>query len=227
MYRILPKQLVFVGFAWLVLGTLAFANLVQTFGLGVKWSGVPALAWLVLNGLLWNPIWRWIWRKVPALNKWFPDLNGEWDVELCSNWARQVQVLDAAAGNGKAIDMRLCLETELAPLTPVKLRAEITQTWWSFEMAMWNPEGTTPIDRSDTISVDPIRRKGLRPAGICYFFKQRNVTGNVSDDNEFYGAARLTYDPKTDKLSGLTWTARMWQRAMNTGGPIVFTRVVD
>ena len=227
MYRILPKKLIFIAFGWLVLGLLAITHAVGDIsGLALRSTGVPAMAWLVLSAILWNPVWRRVWRRFPALNKWiFPDLNGEWDVELCSNWARQIQLLEAAASENSIFDIRRCSESDLAALEPIKLRAEIMQSWWSLEMHLSNPQGTTPIDRSDTINIDPIRREGLRPAGICYFFKQVNRTANLADDAEFMGAARLDYDLKSDRLSGLFWTARMWPRAMNTAGSITFTRL--
>ena len=228
MYRILPKKVVVAAIAWLALGLYLVGSLIGDLTAhGVKLTAIPALTWIVLNALLWNPVWRWLWKKFPALSRWvFPDLNGEWDVELCSNWPRQLQLLEAAASAERQVDMRKCDVGELAALTPMQLRAEIHQTWWDFEMVLYNPRGDTPIDRSNTVSVDPFPRAGLQPPGICYFYKQQNATDNVSDDNEFYGAARLTYDFKTGRLTGLAWTARMWPRAMNTAGPITFKRRV-
>lgn len=226
MYRIFSKKVVVAAIIWLALGLVMLGqSLSDLFELDFKLSSIPLLAWLLLNAVLWNPVWRWFWKKVPKLNEWvFPDLNGVWDVELCSNWPRQAQMLDAAASTEHAIDMRRCAEADLAALTPIKLEAEIHQTWFGFDMLLYNPRGDTPIDRSDTISVDPFPRVGLRRPGICYFYKQLNATDNVADEAEFYGAARLEYDFKKDQLIGLAWTARMWRQAMNTAGAITFTR---
>jgi len=226
MYRILPKKLVVFAIVWLALGMLMLGQalgslLVFKFNL----TAVPLLVWALLNTVLWNPVWRWLWKKFPKLSEWvFPDLNGTWEVELCSNWPRQAQMLEAAASKSRAIDMRYCPEEDLAPLTPIRLEAQIHQTWFGFDMHFYNPKGSTPIDRSDTISVDPFARTGLRCPGICYFYKQVNATDNVADDAEFYGAARLEYDIMKDQLVGLAWTARMWRQAMNTAGSIRFTR---
>lgn len=226
MYRIFSKKVVVAAVIWLALGLVMLGqSLVDLFKFDFKFSSIPLLAWLLLNAVLCNPAWRWFWKKVPKLNEWvFPDLNGVWDVELCSNWPRQAQMLDAAASTEHAIDMRRCAEADLAALTPIKLEAEIHQTWFGFDMLLYNPRGDTPIDRSDTISVDPFPRVGLRRPGICYFYKQVNATDNVADEAEFYGAARLEYDFKKDQLIGLAWTARMWRQAMNTAGAITFTR---
>ena len=226
MYRILPKKCIFFALAWLVIGLLLTAHAIEEFAsVGIRISTVPSAAWIVFNLLLLNPVWRWIWKKVPSLNRWvFPDLNGVWDVELCSNWPRQLQLLELAMALDRRIDMRMCDVEDLAPLSPIHLRAEIRQTWWDFEMVLCNPRGDTPIDRSNTISVDPFRRAGMQPPGICYFYEQQNATDNVSDDTMFFGAAKLTYDFKHDQLEGLAWTARMWRRAINTAGPITFRR---
>jgi hypothetical protein len=227
MYRILPKHLILIGFGWVVLG------LVEVFGLSNRILGThletisaPEYGWLLLTYVfLLNPVWRFIWKFIPALNRWFPDLNGTWDVELRSNWTRQEQMLEAADHKTAAIDMRLCPETSLAALKPMHLRAEISQSWWQIEISLTNPAGNSPMKESLTFAVEAFAKKGLRSAGIAYFFKQANATANVSDDNEFYGAARLSYQHQTNTLEGIFWSARMWQRAINTAGTIRFTRV--
>jgi hypothetical protein len=227
MYRILSKTVIFVGFAWLVVGIfLLLGNLQNFINFQYRITIIPTVAWIALSILLLNPVWRLAWRLVPPLNKWvFPDLNGKWRVELYSNWPRQAQLLDAAKSTEQTIDMRLCNQDELAELTPLILEAEIYQTWWSFDMRLHNPGRTSPIDKSDTITVDPFPRKGLQSPGIMYFYEQENDTDNVSDSDRFFGAARLIYDFDKDELSGLTWTARMWERAMNTAAKVSFTRI--
>lgn len=40
----------------------------------------------ILAGIA-NFTWRWLWRRVPSLNRWlFPDLNGTWTGTLQSTW---------------------------------------------------------------------------------------------------------------------------------------------
>jgi len=227
MYRILPKKVMFIGFAWFVVGLfLLLGSLQQLITFEYRISIVPTIAWVALSVLLLNPVWRFAWRLVPPLNKWiFPDLNGKWKVEFYSNWSRQVQLLDAAKSTEYTIDMRVCDESELAELKPLILEADISQTWWSFDMRLHNRDRNSPIDKSDTIAVDPFPRKGLQPPGVLYFYEQENDTANVSDSDRFFGAARLVYDFEKDELSGLAWTARMWDRAMNTAAKVRFTRI--
>lgn len=227
MYRILPKKTIFIAFAWLVVGLALFAwpTVEVLLQQELRWAAIPAVAWIVLSSIAANPVWRFLWRVCPSLNQWFPDLNGDWEVELFSNWPRQEQLLTAAASKREMFDMRHAPEAELAPMTSIILSARITQTWWSIEMKMTNPKNDTPIESSETLFVEPIARKGIYPAGICYFYKQTNDTDNVSDNTEFYGAARLNYDAENDQLCGTAWTARMWRRAMNTAGKVTFTRL--
>jgi len=61
-------------------------------------SGIDSLslavrAAAVLNVLLWGVSaagWRYIWKWFPKLGEWiYPDLNGEWDVEINWHWANK------------------------------------------------------------------------------------------------------------------------------------------
>lgn len=229
MYRIFPKKVVFAFIAWIVIGVyVLFDFLGGVINSGLRISAIPVAAWMLTYILLLNPVWRFFWNILPILNKWvFPDLNGKWRVDLHSNWSRQLQLLEAAKSKTELLDIRGCDESELAELTHKVLEAEISQGWWTFEMKLRNPDNDSPIEKSLTISIDPFRRDGLRNPGICYIYKQENDTDNVSDDAEFYGAARLEYDLEQDKLEGLVWTARMWKRAMNTASKAVFTRLPE
>lgn len=229
MYRIFPKKIVFLSIAWLVVGVyFTFDALSSLTHFTFRISVIPAFGWLLANALLLNPVWRFLWARCPFLQKHvFPDLNGKWKVELYSNWPRQLQLLEAAQSRDLVLNMRSCPESELAVLTPVVLEAEISQSWWAFEIKLYNPTSNTPIRKSNTISVDPFPRNGFRDPGICYIYKQENTTDNILDDIEFYGAARLEYDFEKGHLEGLVWTARMWRRAMNTASKAVFTRIVD
>ncbi|ACB83240.1 conserved hypothetical protein [Methylorubrum populi BJ001] len=225
MYRILDKKILVLALAWLVIGLVMLSQLAhQVASFELRLSAIPGLAWMILSGILLNPVWRFVWRKVPRLGRWFPDLNGFWDVEVKSNWSRQVQLLDAAIDAKNCIDMRHVSADQLAELSNINLLAEITQTWWGLEMTLTNPGEASPLRRSDTIVIEPISGKGHRPPGICYFYKQSSVSDNVFDDPEFYGAAQLTYDRESDILEGFFSTSRMWRRAMNTAGTVTFTR---
>lgn len=229
MYRVLSKKIVFAAIAWFVIGLyVVFDSLEGLWNFSFRVTLIPTLAWILLNAMLWDPVWRFLWKKYPRLQKtFFPDLNGKWEVELFSNWPRQLQILEAANSSNTIIDMRTCPAEELAQLTPIRLEAKICQNWWKFEMKLYNPEKNTPIEKSNTISVDPFPKDGFRNPGICYFYEQENTTSNLADDNRFYGAARLEYDFEEDQLVGHAWTMRKWERAINTAAKLKFTRIAD
>jgi len=224
MYRLIPNQFFVVAIVWLTMGFMfALPALSQWLKFDFRISIIPIFVWSLLNLLLWKPVWRFVWRLFPVLSKWFPDLNGKWKVTLCSNWSRQEQMLETSRSGD--FDMRSAAKEDLAPLQSAEFQAEIDQTWWKVEMKLRNPLQNTPIKQSDSIYIEPCPGSGLRQPTIMYFFKQTNQTDNVSDDIEFYGSARLEYDADKDRLDGTFWTARMWRRAMNTAGTVVFTRL--
>src|SRR3546814_8761011 len=90
MYRIIPHKLLYTIVAWLILGVyLGVNSIAQWLQAELRLSSAITLGWMLISALLLNPVWRWVWKKVPPLGRWiFPDLNGEWDVEIVSNHSR-------------------------------------------------------------------------------------------------------------------------------------------
>lgn len=232
MYRIFPAKSFAYLVALLAVGVfLAIELVTDAFGIKVRTLAIPGIVWLLLVGLTFNPIWRWVWVRskaisfLPDLNdKVFPDLNGEWEVLLESNWTRQEQLLDASGDRRKSFDPRTCDADDLAPLKSMTLKAEITQSWWTIKITVTNPAGDSPIKESNTYSVVPRKKTESEPATLCYFYDQVNDTDNQADDPVFNAAACLTYELKNDTLEGTFWTARQWRRAINTAGKITLTR---
>jgi hypothetical protein len=84
------------------------------------------------------------------LRNWFPDLNGEYDVELHPNWPIQ-RMLEAAAG-GDRFDPRAA-DTKLPGLAITNLRATVDVGFYNVHVDMWleNPdEAGSIIDHSRT-----------------------------------------------------------------------------
>lgn len=227
MYKVIPHKVLFLILGWLLIGCVAGVNAFNEL-VADDWLGsgqAITIGWCIVSAFAWNPVWRFFWKKFPKLHRLiYPDLNGQWEVDMASNWSIHRQVIDAATGRTSTFDIDQCPECELAQLLPVKLKAEIHQTWFTIEIKIWNPANDTSIKRSDVISADPFGSSGLKPAGLFYFFKQVNDKVRLADDTEFYGAARVEYDADTDTLEGLFWTARMWDRGMNTAGKITYRR---
>ncbi|MBL4859164.1 MAG: hypothetical protein JKY36_08260 [Erythrobacter sp.] len=232
MYRIFPARSFAYLVAMLAVGVfLAIELVTDAFGIEVRILAIPGIVWGILLALSFNPIWRPVWaftKSVPWLpdlnEKVFPDLNGEWDMKLESNWSRQEQLLDAACEGSKTFDPRTCDADELAPLKSMNLKAAIEQSWWSIKITVTNLAADSPIKESKTFIVMPRRKTANEPASLCYFYDQTNDTDNQADDPVFSAAACLTYSGDRDRLEGTFWTARQWRRAINTAGRMVLTR---
>lgn len=232
MYRIFPAKSFAYLVALLAVGVFLFIELVtDAFGIEVRVLAIPGIVWVLLLALTFNPVWRWFWARsreiswLPDLNdKVFPDLNGEWEVLLESNWSRQEQLLVAAADRRKSFDPRTCNAAALAPLKQMILKAEIAQSWWSIKMTVTNPAADSPMKESNTYIVMPRKKTENAPPSLCYFYDQTNDTDNQADDPVFSAAACITYDLKSNTLEGTFWTARQWRRAINTAGKITITK---
>lgn len=232
MYRIFPARSFAYLVAMLTMGVFLIIELAtDAFGIEVRILAIPGIVWGILLVLSFNPGWRPVWAFtkgvswLPDLNDIvFPDLNGEWNMRLESNWSRQEQLLDAASDNRRSFDPRTCKEDELAPLKSMNLKAEIEQSWWNINITVKNPTADSPIKESKTFVVMPRKKTVNEPSSLCYFYDQTNDTDNQADDPVFSAAACLTYNAKEDCLEGTFWTARQWRRAINTAGKIVLTR---
>jgi hypothetical protein len=209
---------------------ITFANRVildgagLTIGIGLTVSVVQVLIALVLVSPLWRKFWKW-W---PQLNNWiYPDLNGEWDVELTSNWPRIDALLKTANGELPQLDFRQGNPSLLPAMGSYKMKAEITQSWSTFEIQLWNPGQIGPIKESRTLLVEPFRKNEGRRHGLAYIFEQRNDTEEIGDNDAFCGAAWIELDRNDPKvLCGKMWTNRMWERGMNTAAKLTFRRAM-
>ena len=228
MFKAFPPRIIIFVAVWLTimlyaglsaLAPMLFEEPVPILGLVV--AGVQFIFTLFFV----TPLWRSVWRWVPQFNQWvYPDLNGEWDVELKFNWPRIDALMKAARGEGERLDYRTATETDMPPLGTMRLRARIKQSWLKMSMLMWNPDDSTPIRESNTRLIYPVRDEDGRH-GIAYIFQQKSETDNVADDSSFRGAAWLVVDHSNpDILRGEMWTDRMWRHGMNTAGTVELTR---
>jgi hypothetical protein len=229
MFKMFPPTFFVVPVAWLTVllltGLNAATPILEQFGISPQRSWVVFCTQAILTAFFVTPAWRILWWMIPAFNRWvYPNLDGEWDVDVLSNWPRIDATLKAANGETAPIDMRNAGESALPPLGAFKMRARITQSWATMKVVLWNPTGQGPIKESQTLAVQPFRGEEGRH-GLVYVFEQENNQTVVSDDRKFFGAARLVVDLHNPKvLSGYMWTDRMWRRGMNTAAEIHLTR---
>ncbi|MFZ1679649.1 MAG: hypothetical protein WAT70_01410 [Rhizobiaceae bacterium] len=188
------------------------------------------------------------WRLIAALpvvgdrfeNSIFPDLNGEWDAELHSNWPR----IEAMSKASVSLDAPRYdpLRFEGVPLQIVRKKAKINQNWTKVTMTMVDaplsssasPTPETAIvngnqnklmHRSETIAFDLLRDSSGRPQ-LAYVFKQENDPAYAmpTSDDEFLGAAFLTLDETGDRLAGKYFQHQGCNKGFNSAGFISLSR---
>ena len=113
MYKIFPLRSLTYLISFLTLTVFLVIELAtDAFGFEVRLLAIPGIVWVILLGFAFNPIWRKIWSwsaKIPFIpdlnDKIFPDLNGEWEMLLESNWSRQEKTGDVLSISNPAIRM--------------------------------------------------------------------------------------------------------------------------
>jgi hypothetical protein len=229
MFKLCPTKILVVIVAWATLMVLLCVNALRPFLEGVGFTAglslTVAAVQLIFTLMFVTQFWRIIWRWFPKLNEWvYPDLNGDWDVELKSNFPRIDSLLNSAKGDAPPVDFRIGDESALPPLGIYKMRARIRQSWARIEMELWNPQSVGPIKKSTTLLVEPFRGAAGKH-GLAYIFEQTNETDVVSDDSKFRGACWIERDRDNPNLfCGRMWNDRMWRRGMNTAAEIRFVR---
>lgn len=174
---------------------------------------------------------QWVWRlawKVPLLgaslqDSIFPDLNGEWEVSLKSNWPIIDKMRMTSAGLiGEKFDV-LGSAAAFPPLLETKFRGEIYQSWFKVGLKI-HPNKTNPLRESHTISFDLIRGSTTDVKQVSWIFCQINKEVAATDEDDFEGAALLTLG-LDGSLHGTYWNNRSWRRGLNAAGTIEMRRV--
>ncbi|UXN68573.1 hypothetical protein N8A98_15070 [Devosia neptuniae] len=228
MYQVLPFRLLVLTFATAALlaaDVLEWGSVATGLEMPARW--VTSILGALLILLAFKPVWRLIW-KLLFLKHIFPDLNGEYEVEIQHNWPIREMLLKSAA-EGTPFDPRLP-DTVLPPLGVTKLSAKIDLGFYNIRMTMWSErieDGVIVIDRSRTISTTLIKPCDGHPHRLAYTYQQvnRRETLAASDDAVFEGSAVLNIeDVNSGVLAGQYWTNRAWHRGLSTAGNIKLTR---
>lgn len=224
MYQIIPIRLLILGASWLAISAVILLG---------RGESLPSLLYHAILGsdvilllLTWQPIWLWLWRTIPGLTAWFPDLNGEYDVEIRHNWPVQKKLLAAAKG-GRPFDPFGA--GQLPDLEMIRLRAKIDAGFYSVSVKMApHPDEPQPvIESSRTLATALERKHENQPHRLVYVFEQKNRPDQhrVTDETVFQGAAVLNIESKdANEFSGEYWTNRSWRFGVNSAGAIRFKR---
>jgi hypothetical protein len=146
--------------------------------------------------------------RLPIVRSWFPDIDGEWQAELESNWDIIAQRAGAAMSQpgGEPTRAKIVIISRL-----LFIRMNLT-TQYSF---------------SRTISVSATRSEEDGSLQIAYLYQNTTLKPLETDSATHNGAALVRVNRESNKeisMQGTYWTDRNWHKAMNTAGRITLRR---
>ncbi|NBC32283.1 MAG: hypothetical protein GVY13_06355 [Alphaproteobacteria bacterium] len=229
MYQLIPAT--WRTTALTLFGVLAICamGVPEWFGLAMSPYQVAAALAILVLGLLavafgssnYHSPWRWLWRKMPILNKaLFPDLNGVWVGTTRSNWPVIRNLLDAAKGEVLSVK-----DSHDVPLQENGMALIIDANLFRVNIKAY-VASTSGNSRSITFALD--RYPTDKDIRLTYLYKQKTPDPRQSDESEHFGAASLCFENANfDKCDGFYWNRRKWREGMNTAGILEFVRKTD
>lgn len=168
----------------------------------------------------WAP-WRMVWRWIPALNSWFPDLNGVWLGTTGSNWPTIKKMLEGAQTYA-AIDQ---LELHSTPEQRDAMAMQVTASLFQLRI---EAELSSTAGRSHSITAKPRRDQHSGRIHFTYVYEQTSPDPAITDEERHVGAADLTFEPDNLEVAeGVYWTRRNWKTGLNTAGRLELRRVAQ
>ncbi|WP_057429070.1 hypothetical protein [Pseudomonas syringae group genomosp. 3] len=215
MYQVLGIQKCMLYFALLcllVFGALSFWRLGEVFSeLAYFWrvaSTSVTVALVFVLSLGQTPAFSWI-CMAPLIRKFFPPIDGDWQVTIRSNWNQVGQLVGLPV-----------VET----LFSKQGRVTITSRLFSVRMKF---ESDDKYSKSSSTVVGV--RRDPEHGTIELNYSYHNVTRNpeVTDSGSHYGSARVEIHDNREGLTldGEYWTNRNWNKGLNTAGLISFERM--
>jgi hypothetical protein len=153
---------------------------------------------------------------------WFPNLNGEWESTIRSNWPRIRKTFEAARDQVTSFDpMRDMLSDDEAGESVTRAKVTIRTSLILFSIKL-EPVGSNRISR--TRFVRPEWNKPALPE-LSYVYEQFDPDEVAQTDvRKHFGAGVVSYDADTDTLTGEYWTQRREDVGFNTAGTITLKR---
>jgi hypothetical protein len=166
-------------------------------------SGATGLAALLVTFAGQTPIFPFLCR-LPFIREWLPPIDGDWKVEIKSNWP--------------IIQDRL-VRHENTQSDFVEAIAKIKARLFYVHIGL---ESTNDYSTSKTVFVHLSRDPEGGSIQIRYFYRNSTRIPSHSDSAEHDGAASLNLmkDRKNLRLEGVYWNNRNWTKGLNTAGTI-------
>ena len=192
----------------------------------------PRLLATALTGLLILPffpavrrrLWKLWWLRDVLPKVVFEDLDGEWGVEIESNWPTISRMLEASRNPECRPFDPLSSEKEDVPKPSVHNFRATIELGWDKAQVTFHPNENTPLKHSRTIVFELLRPCQDYPPRVFWGFRQFNSEVSATDEDNFLGAAMLDVI-SADELVGTYWNNRSWRSGLNAAGRITMKRL--
>ncbi len=165
----------------------------------------------IAAGVFWvlgqTPLFVLICR-LPFVRTYLPPIDGEWDMELKSNWG----IMQKWLGQG-----------DRASLITVPGKVKIKARLFSVKLEFASADGYSE-SKTISVSVRPSDQTGLLE--LNYMFINYTQIPVATDTSTHTGAARVFVKKSGGELymEGTYFTDRKWTEGLNTAGLVTFTR---
>ncbi|SDX71338.1 hypothetical protein SAMN05444064_13434 [Pseudomonas syringae] len=165
----------------------------------------------IAAGVFWvlgqTPLFVLICR-LPFVRTYLPPIDGEWDMELKSNWG----IMQKWLGQGDG-----------ASLITVPGKVKIKARLFSVKLEFASADGYSE-SKTISVSVRPSDQTGLLE--LNYMFINYTQIPVATDTSTHTGAARVFVKESGGELymEGTYFTDRKWTEGLNTAGLVTFTR---
>jgi hypothetical protein len=219
LYQIFGVKTLAIAYAAVAAGAAVVFVVVQAVLVPPSIWGWPEFIWKPISiGLSAAAFLLWLLGQtrlfpMACRHRWtcnvFPDLDGNWEGNLTSNWP----VIEARGEDG----------AEHRPLlnrpSTVRIHASLLEVRMTLETK-------DAYSNSTTILVGAAKDKVTGTCALTYVFRNETPNPKVTDEQSHFGAAVLTLKREGDELvlTGPYWTNRNWRKGLNTAGIATFRK---
>jgi hypothetical protein len=170
-------------------------------------SSASSLAGVVFLIVGESFIFPWI-CKLPIVRTFFPPIDGEWRVNLQSNWG----AIERLRGNSDVAD-------KVSKQGTVKIFSRFFRVRMKFEV-------DDRYSKSSTVCVSVKRDWQHGTIELNYIYENLTSNPKSSDSSRHNGAARVEVrdEDRVVSMEGVYFTDRNWNQGLNTAGYISFER---
>lgn len=166
----------------------------------------------------WAP-WRFVWRLIPGLNNWFPDLNGVWVGTTNSNWPTIKTLVERAQSQKRVSEQELYDTPDQSDAMAVQITCNLFSL--KIQAALTSTKG-----KSHSITAKPWRHQHTQLVHLSYVYRQETPNVAATDEESHLGAADLALEGEDFSiLKGTYWTRRSWRTGRNTAGTLDLKRL--